>query len=66
MKGKEYLIKSIQDADNNEIIRIANCLNICANEFFPKTHSYMCGFSETHDISECDRCWKYALEVDQG
>jgi hypothetical protein len=62
MNGKEYLIKNIQDSDINEVIRIACCLDICANEFFPKTHSETCNYSKTKNIKECEECWRYALD----
>lgn len=61
MNGKEYLIKNIDESDNNEIIKVACCLDICANEFFPKTFSNTCKYSETKDINECKNCWDFAL-----
>jgi hypothetical protein len=65
MKGKDFLVKQIQDASIKEIVRVANCLNICANEFFHRTYALNCRYFMTKDISECERCWQYALETDQ-
>jgi len=65
MKGKEYLISYIQDSNDECIIRVANALEICANEFFPKTHADSCTYSKTKDIEECKECWRYSLGENQ-
>ena len=61
MNGKEYLIKQIQDSSEEEIIRVAIVLNMCANEFLPKSFSNGCTYNETNNIEECKNCWNYAL-----